>query len=83
METSFIKLDELNLEKLEDTENLNVFLKYDPFMLIKRASIITLRFTGVILTAEIFNRLIETMNSKGYELNTIDLGNNRINFTRK
>ena len=83
METSFIKLDELNLEKLEDTENLNVFLKYDPFMLIKRASIITLRFTGVILTAEIFNRLIETMNSKGYELDTIDLGNNRINFIRK
>lgn len=83
METSFIKLDELNLEKLEDTENLNVFLKYDPFMLIKRASIITLRFTGVVLTAEIFNKLIETMNSKGYELNTIDLGNNRINFTRK
>ena len=83
MEIPFIKLDELNLEKLEDTENLNVFLKYDPFMLIKRASIITLRFTGVILTAEIFNRLIETMNSKGYELNTIDLGNNRINFIRK
>jgi hypothetical protein len=83
MEIPFIKLDELNLEKLEDTENLNVFLKYDPFMLIKRASIITLRFTGVVLTAEIFNKLIETMNSKGYELNTIDLGNNRINFTRK
>ena len=83
MEIPFIKLDELNLEKLEDTENLNVFLKYDPFMFIKRASIITLRFTGVVLTAEIFNKLIETMNSKGYELNTIDLGNNRINFTRK
>ena len=83
MEIPFIKLDELNLEKLEDTENLNVFLKYDPFMLVKSASIITLRFTGVVLTAEIFNRLIETMNSKGYELNTIDLGNNKINFTRK
>ena len=83
MEIPFIKLDELNLEKLEDTENLNVFLKYDPFMLVKSASIITLRFTGVVLRAEIFNRLIETMNSKGYELNTIDLGNNKINFTRK